>query len=242
MSGYVDLHDHSLFGVDDGAKTLEQSVEMIRRLHDVGYRRVCVTPHIRAGYWENRRPDMQSRLETLRTALDAAGLAGDDGVQLRLGAEVHMDSGFVELVDSGEVVALGDGGYVLLELPNNTPPPQLEELIFHTSLAGYSTVMAHPERYEPLMRDRARLRRIQERGTLMQISVTSLAGKFGWRCKRAATKLISEGLCDYVATDVHSPEGVDKYVRPGIAKLHKLVGDRKADELLRRTPNRVLGP
>jgi protein-tyrosine phosphatase len=201
---------------------------------------------------------MESRLETLRTALAAAGLGagasgaeandgqaddeeGGAGIELRLGAEVHMDSGFIDLVDSGEVVALGAGGYILLELPNNAPPPQLEELIFHTSLAGYSTVMAHPERYEPLMKDRDRLRKIQERGTLMQISVTSLAGKFGWRCKRAAVKLINEGLCDYVATDVHSPEGVDEYVVPGIAKLHKMVGDRKANQLLRHVPNQVLG-
>ncbi len=241
MSGYVDLHDHSLFGVDDGAKTVEESVEMLRQLHDVGFRRICVTPHVRTGYWENRRADMQSRLETLRKAADCAGLDGDEGIELRLGAEVHMDSGFVDLVDSGEVVPLGDGGYVLLELPNNAPPPQLEEIIFHTSLAGYSTVMAHPERYEPLMKDRDRLRKIQDRGTLMQVSVTSLAGKFGWRCKRAAAKLISEGLCDYVATDVHSPDGVDRYVRPGIEKLHKLVGDRKAAQLLRVVPNRVLG-
>jgi protein-tyrosine phosphatase len=242
VSGYVDLHDHSLFGVDDGAKTVEESVEMLRRLHAIGYRRVCLTPHIRVGYWENRRPDMMSRLETLRTAMDAAGLGGEDGVELRLGAEVHMDSGFLDLIDSGEVVPLGEGGYVLLELPNNAPPPQLEKLIFHTSLAGYSTVMAHPERYEPLMKDRKRLREIQARGTLLQISVTSLAGKFGWRCKRAAAKLINEGLCDYVATDVHSPDGVDKYVRPGIEKLHKMVGDTMADQLLRHVPQRVLGP
>jgi len=242
VSGYVDLHDHSLFGVDDGAQSVDESLAMLRGLHAVGYRRVCVTPHMRTGYWENRRDDMTSRLNTLRSAMSGTELDGDDGLELRLGAETHMDSGFLDLLQTGEIVPLGEGGHVLLELPNNAPPPQLEQLIFQVGLAGYDTVMAHPERYEPLMRDRARLRQIRDRGTLMQISVTSLAGKFGWRCKRAAKKLLTEGLCDYVATDVHSPEGVERYIRPGIEALKRIVGEEHAHDLLAVVPQRVLGP
>ena len=83
---------------------------------------------------------------------------------------------------------------------------------------------------------------MRDRGILLQISVTSLAGKFGWRTKRIAAKLLSAGLCDLVATDVHSSEGVQQYVPSALARLDKLVGPDKAQELLSTKPNQVLGP
>ena len=240
MPGYVDLHDHALPGVDDGAPDLDASLAMLRGLYDLGYRRVALTPHVRTGYWENRRPGLERVLASLREAV-AAGEPDLADLDLRLGAENFLDDTLFDLLKRGELIPLGEGGHVLIELPATGVPPMLEEMLFQVQLEGLTPVLAHPERYQQLVTDRDRLRALQDHGTLLQVSVTSLSGKFGWRTKRSATKLIKDGLCDLVATDAHSPDDVAQYAAPGLDRLHKLVGAETARRLLEETPNAVLG-
>ena len=109
MPPLVDLHDHSLPGVDDGAETLEESLAMLRGLYDLGYRRIALTPHVRRRRWRNRRKKLEPILNRLREAAVEEGM-GD--LDLRLGAENYLDSGFFDLLESGELIPLGDGGHV----------------------------------------------------------------------------------------------------------------------------------
>jgi protein-tyrosine phosphatase len=238
MPGYVDLHDHSLPGVDDGAKAQAESIEMLQRLQALGFSRVTCTPHVRRGWWDNER----EHLEPVFEGLCAAVAEELPGMELRLGAENFMEGWFFERLDAGELIPLGEGGHVLVELPHGETPAQLEQLLFRTHLAGHTPVLAHPERYHDLMKDLKRLQALRNRGVLMQVSLTSLGGKFGWWTRKCAQKLLAKGLCDLVATDVHSPEGVTEYVEPGLRRLRKLVGDQQTEELLGRAPGRVLGP
>ena len=238
MCGFTDLHNHLLFGVDDGAPELADSLAMLRGMSELGYTDIVVTPHVRTAYWENTRPALEERLSRLREAAAAEGL-GD--VRLHLGAENFLDAQFFELLGRGEAIPLAGGGHILVELPGEGTPPALDQMLFQIQLAGFTPVLAHPERYLDLATKPERLRALQERGTLLQVSVTSLARKFGRRLHKSAVRLVRQGLCDLVSTDAHSLDGIERFVAPGLAELRKLVGPAEAERLLSTTPRRVLG-
>jgi len=237
VPGYVDLHNHILFGVDDGAPDLADSLAMLRRFSELGYTDIALTPHIKTAFWENTRDELTPRLHRLREAAAADGL-GD--LRLELGAEHFVDARFFDLLEHGGVIPIGESGHILVELPGEGTPPALEQMLFQIQLAGLTPILAHPERYADLAKTPDRLRRVQDRGTLLQISLTSLAKKFGRRLRKTAVKLIKAGLCDLVSTDAHSPDGMERFVAPGLKELRKLVGEPKAERLLSTVPRRIL--
>ncbi len=194
FEGMTDWHSHILPGVDDGFKTLEDSLAMLRFYDELGVKRVWLTPHIMEDY-PNKTADLQKRFEELC-------LAWDGKVELRLAAENMLDALFEERLQAGDFLPIGkEGNHLLVETSYFNPPMNFDELIDDIFHAGYFPVLAHPERYRYMKE--ADYKDLRERGVISQINLMSLAGAYGETARRKAEWLLKEGMADLTGSDVH---------------------------------------
>ncbi|GGE98258.1 tyrosine-protein phosphatase [Hymenobacter cavernae] len=199
----VDMHSHLLPGLDDGAEALEQSVELVRAMQELGYRKLVMTPHVMGDFYKNTPAAIQAALVGLR---EAVAIAGITDIELACAAEYYLDEWFVQKLENGEEL-LSFGGakrYVLIETSYINEPFNFQEIIFQLKSAGYQPVLAHPERYTFLYDNFPALEKMRANDILLQVNLNSLAGYYSRGAKRVAEKLIDAGLVDLLGTDAHN--------------------------------------
>ena len=234
MSGFVDLHCHLLPGVDDGARTLADALEMARALVEVGVSTVAVSPHARAGYAPVEV--CVERLGTLRRALADAGVP----LTLELGAEnALVEDGFLEALGTPAARPVHRGPYVLVELPYTAPVPALPTLVFQMMRKGVIPLLAHPERCLELQRP-GRAAEVVGLGARLQLDLGALSGRYGPVARRTARTLLDAGLYTAAATDLHAPSGARRWIERALSDLRAFAGDAALERLFREGPARVL--
>lgn len=231
----VDLHNHILCDLDDGCVNEAESLELARLLVDAGYTDVAVTPHARADF----DPD-DALCDLRRTTLQAT--LEREGVPLRLhpGREHHLTPEFLERVVEKTVRTLGNGPYVLVELPFAGAVPNLRDVLFRVQLAGYRPIIAHPERCAHFVGRPDNAEALFDAGIAFQIEVGSLAGIYGSPAKKTAQVLIDRGLVSVAATDAHHPKSAELILAKGLRALEKSVGSAKLALWTEDNPARVL--
>ncbi|PJJ54578.1 tyrosine-protein phosphatase YwqE [Hymenobacter chitinivorans DSM 11115] len=204
----VDMHSHLLPGLDDGAETVEQSVELLRALRALGYRKLVMTPHIMGDFYKNTPEGVRAALKQLQDAATAAGITD---VTLECAAEYYLDEWLQQKIESKEPLLSfgGDKRYVLFETSYINEPFNFAETVFNLKSAGYQPVLAHPERYTYFYGRFEDLAKVRENGVLLQLNLNSLAGYYSAGAKRVAEKLIDAGLVDLVGTDAHNLKHTD---------------------------------
>ncbi len=223
----IDLHSHILPGLDDGADTLATSLKMARAYVGQDIQCVACTPHILPGLYHNTGPKIRAETARLQAHFD------EEGVPLRLvpGADNHIAPDFVNLLRSGDLLALSDSRYVLVEPPHHVAPVQLEALFFEILTAEYVPVLTHPERLSWIESHYTRIQGLAERGVWMQITSGSLLGRFGRRAKYWAERLLSENLVHILATDAHDVSRRPPDLLEGRMAVEKRAGAQKAEDL-----------
>ncbi|WP_426493259.1 tyrosine-protein phosphatase [Hymenobacter sp. 102] len=201
------MHSHLLPGLDDGAETMEQSVEMLRELYVLGYRKLIMTPHIMGDFYRNTPEGIRGALAAFRQAASAAGLGG---VELACAAEYYLDESFGPRLEREELLSFGgERRMVLVETSYINEPFNLAETIFNLKAAGYQPVLAHPERYTYLYGRFEELLRIRDMGVLLQVNLNSLIGYYSAGAKRVAEKLVDAELVDLLGTDAHNTKHLE---------------------------------
>ncbi|RME07697.1 MAG: hypothetical protein D6816_06390 [Bacteroidetes bacterium] len=195
----TDMHSHLVPGIDDGAKDLQNSLELIKRLSQLGFKRIITTPHVRPEYFPNTRETILSGFETLKAALSANG----SEIELGVAAEYFVDFEFMEYLEKEKLLTFS-GGKVLIETSTIAAPPNFQDIIFQLRLSGYLPVLAHPERY--LHMDLKTFQKLKELGCQFQVNLMSLAGHYGSKVKKHADLLIQNQLVDYFGTDCHNTQ------------------------------------
>ena len=199
----ADMHSHLLPGLDDGAETLAHSLDLLRALRALGFRKLVLTPHVMGDFYKNTPEGIRAALALLRTAAEAAGL-GD--VALDCAAEYYLDE-FLgrKLADGTELLTFGgERRFLLFETSYMNEPLNFYETVFEMKAQGYRPVLAHPERYTYLYGRFAEIEKLRaDHGVLLQINLNSLAGYYSPAARRVAEQLIDGGLVDFVGTDTH---------------------------------------
>ncbi|HEY4650476.1 MAG TPA: CpsB/CapC family capsule biosynthesis tyrosine phosphatase [Pontibacter sp.] len=196
----VDMHSHILPGLDDGAETLERSLELVQGMQQLGYRKLIMTPHIMSDFYRNTPEGIRERLQLLKGAVAEAGIE----IELGCAAEYYLDEVFLQkLEDDEELLTFGDR-CLLFETSFLNEPLNLREAIFKMQSRGYKPVLAHPERYSYFYGKFDELVNLREQGVLLQPNLNSLTGYYSPAAKAVAEKLIDNGLVDLVGSDVHS--------------------------------------
>lgn len=232
---YVDLHCHYVPGVDDGVRTMDEAFALLRGLRSIGYERVIATPHIRTAMFDNRRPGLE---RAYRELVDA-GAGSPDLPETGLAAEHYCDDVFWDLFTRGKAMPYPGGKAALVELHYEIWPLRLEERFFEMLVRGVRPVLAHPERYAALFRKTDPLDPMLEVGTVALLDLMSLVGRYGRAPRRAAERMLDEGVYYAACSDAHRPSDVP-LVAEAIERLRALVGDEEADALLADNPARIL--
>jgi protein-tyrosine phosphatase len=198
----IDLHTHILPGLDDGPRTLEESVAMARSAVADGIRVVAATPHVREDY-PTRAAEMERGVGELRQALATGGLTLD----VRTGGEIALDClGTLEADELARFGLAGNRSYLLIEFPYYGWPLDLGTRVFELHARGIIAILAHPERNAEVQAAPDRLGPLVEQGALFQVTAASLDGRLGRASRRAAFRLLELGLAHLVATDAHAPD------------------------------------
>jgi protein-tyrosine phosphatase len=232
----IDLHCHILPGIDDGAKTLDDSLAMARIAVADGIHTLACTPHIYPGMYMNDGPGIARACAHLQTELDRHGIA----LKLVVGADVHLVPGLIDGLKSGRVPTLHGSRYFLLEPSHTTPPPHLEEAVFNLIVAGYTPIVTHPERLSWVESHYPVFLRLIEQGAWMQVTAGALTGVFGRRARYWGERFVGEGHTHLLATDAHSTGRRLPRLTEGLEVARRLVGDKEAGRLVIERPAAVL--
>ena len=236
MTGYVDLHCHYLPAVDDGARTPEEAWQMCDELERLGFETAIATPHVRTVLFENSAERLR---ETYRRFVAEADRTSSP-LKTGLAAEYYCDDVFWVLFEKGEVLCYPGGSALLLELPQEMVPVNLQDRFFRMVVKGVRPLLAHPERHRFVFRTSEAIDGILRAGALAVLDLMSISGRHGEGPSRAAERMLDEGIYYAACTDAHRPEDA-QWIERGITRLHELVGEEEAQLLLAHNPREIIG-
>ena len=236
MIGFTDIHCHVLPKVDDGARSMEQSLEMLSIMYDEGIRSAILTPHYHGGY-------MQTDIETVRTRFDELNAARSryeklDRMELYLGCEAYYYPSVPEWLAEGRISSMADSDYVLLEFGFTMDRRMIFEGVTAVVNAGYLPIIAHVERYEDIVRDMKNVDELIARGAYLQINSEIFTS--GMRMKSFAKKLLKSGRVHFLATDAHSTGRRAPRLVEAAGYIAKHYGEDLCRKLLIENPEKVI--
>ncbi len=211
--GFTDWHSHILPGVDDGIKTLENSLEVLECYEKLGFRKVWLTPHV--------MEDVPNHPEKLREVFAKLKEAWKGELQIALAAENMLDSLFDERLQAGEVLPIGDeGNHLLVETSYFNPPMEFHEMLDDVKAKGFYPVLAHPERYRYMSEHDYEL--LKDMDVKFQANFMSAVGAYGETARKKLEWLLENGMIDLVGSDVHRLPIIKDMIRKSPSKKKTL--------------------
>lgn len=215
----VDFHSHLIPGIDDGSKSIDESVELIRRMQHWGYKKIITTPHIMSDFYQNSPEIIENGLNELKHNLKNNNIS----IELEAAAEYMLDDGFEQKFKSGKLLTFSNN-HILIEFSTLSAPYNLKQVLFDLQIAGYKIILAHPERYLYWYNDFTKYQDLKTRGIFFQLNMVSLCDFYSLAVRKNAIKLIRAGMIDFICTDLHN----DNYVEA----IEKCRSNRHLFELL----------
>jgi len=231
----IDLHNHLLPGIDDGAPDLDAALALARVAVQDGITHLVCTPHIHPGRYDNTPASIQAAQQLFVNALQQAGIA----LHVSSAAEVRFGMELMVAVGQGSIPFLGQwqGKQVLLlEFPHGEIPFGAERLTNWLLQRNIVPMIAHPERNKGIMRSPGKLKPFIEQGCLLQVTAGSVAGHFGPAAEEIAHDLLAEGLVTILASDAHNLQHRPPMLSEGLRHAARLIGDSNAEALVRQNP------
>ncbi len=197
-SMWVDFHSHLLPGIDDGCKTINDSLENIRELQHQGVRRIITTPHIFKELYPNTPEIIREKLALVKKALAENFM----DVEIEVSAEYYLDEWFCQNYDKMELLTI-PGNFILVETNYMDRPHFLEQIFFDLQTSGYKVIFAHPERYNYLLNNYQAFHTLHDSGILFQCNLLSFTGYYSPQIKKAAEYLLKHKMIHLVGSDIH---------------------------------------
>lgn len=225
---FVDIHSHILPGIDDGAKTWEDSLKMLRTASDEGIGTIIATPHY--GLY-NQDYDI-NHARTLVDEINQRAIASGIDIKVLLGNELYYIPGIVSSVVQGAAATMAGSKYVLIEFSEGIDPSDAEEAVREFTSTGYIPIIAHVERYTNLFdRSLSIITQLKNCGALLQVNTNSITGRGRQSIfhkkdnrNRLSIDLLTSGMVDFVATDAHNTAGRAPHILTAVEKMLDLVG------------------
>ena len=199
-----DIHNHILFGVDDGSENREMTIEMLKSYHEEGIHTIIATPHYNPAIWPVDREILRERFEEVKQLSEMVS----PDFSLYLGCEVfHHREETLEDLKNDRVLTMADSRYLLIEFPFHATYDRIRRGVTEAILTGHIPILAHVERYDCLLEDEERIHDLRSEGALIQVNAGSVTGMSGSDVKRFTHSLLKYGTVDFVATDAHKSTG-----------------------------------
>lgn len=215
-AGYVDIHSHVLPGIDDGAKTMQDSQFLLDSMKQLGFSKVITTPHTMGNVWNNTSDIINTTLHKVQSELPSLAQA----TNLQAASEYFLDEHLMELAVQGSLLPLKDS-YILVEMSYLNAPLQLYDFLFELQLKGYQLILAHPERYSFLHANKKEYTKLKKAGCKFQLNLLATVGYYGKEVAEITDVLLKEEMYDFVGSDIHHKFHIESFLRKVTIGQHK---------------------
>lgn len=235
----IDIHSHILPHIDDGARTIDEALTMLKMAIDQGVTTQVLTPHIHLGKFNNTKQHIEQAFIQFKDIVDTANLP----IKLLLGAECRIGPEIMQLVNQNAIPCLGEvegKKTFLLEFPRTEVPFGSDNLVRWLLAKNYLPIIVHPERNSTFLKNRSKLQIFIDLGCPLQITASSITGKFGADVQQMTEELLIAGEVTVIASDCHNLKGRAPDLLEGYKAASKVIGEDQAISLVDLNPSKLL--
>lgn len=232
----IDIHNHILPGIDDGAKDEKMSLQMLRMAVEDGMTHLIATPHFHYRRGHASPEEIKSTLSLMQEMADEEGIP----VRLYAGNELYYTHDLLNMVKAKEALTLADSDYVLLEFSPGTEQRKIQNAVYQFLSEGYYPIIAHMERYEAFYKHPDFVETILKMGAHYQVNSGSIAGDAGWMLKRFTRKMLKSGVIQFVATDAHDLQKRKPDLSAASDWIERKLGESEMEEYFYENPLKIL--
>lgn len=227
----IDIHNHIIYGVDDGSRSIEESLEMINLYRKAGFSKIIATSHYDKSRYITYPDDIIKKADILNSRLEK------EGIDFRIypGQEIQIEIDTLEKINNGDVLSLNNSRYVLCELSFASKPNFLKDLIYQMQLEGYVPIIAHAERYPYVSEDINWLLDFIKMGALIQVNYSSIKSHHD-----TMKELLERNMVHIIATDAHKSKWRSPYIVECKDEIIDIIGEDKFEKLSNINPNLVI--
>ena len=232
----IDFHTHILPNIDDGARNIDETIQLMQEAQKAGFEAIISTSHYMEGYYETNVPEREMWVNVIYQKVQEENL----NMKLYLGNEIYLSEDIISLLEEGKASTMNDTSYVLFEMPLNIEPLNLYHVVHDMLQYKLVPILAHPERYTFVQQTPELISELIEKGVLMQCNYASIDGYYGKRAKVIAKKLLENNMVHFLGSDVHRPNTIYPRIPEILKKLTELIGKEKLEELTTTNPKLAL--
>ena len=236
MDNMYDIHCHALQGVDDGASSLQEALDILGMEYKDGVRTVILTPHFRRMMFGTSRERVRGQFEILE---EAAKKALPD-MRLYLGCEFHSNMDMVDFLQKEESYLMAGTNFVLVEFSGRDSLEYISDRIYQLVANGYEPIIAHVERYSVFWNKLESVEHMVRMGARMQINAESVIGRSGRHEKKFCHKLIERDLLSYIGSDAHYISVRRPFMGECAKYVAKKFGQDYAERIFVKNPSEIL--
>lgn len=230
----IDIHSHILPGIDDGSKNINMTLHMIKMAVESGTKDIVATPHFCRGYGEKPYNEVKNLVGEFNKLAKGEGL----DINIHYGQEVYYSEQIIDDYKSGLIGTINDSRYMLIELPMRSFDSDTLEVIYELQVKGIIPILAHPERYRPIIEKPERINKFINEGFLFQMNAGSIEGQFGNSVKKTAEILLANNIYNFIGSDAHNDTNRCTGIDRGIELVKKK--SKINEELFRESSRRLL--
>lgn len=232
----IDMHSHILFGVDDGAKTINDSISILKEEVTKGVSHIILTPHYKKKLFDSNFNNVSENFELLKKLAENENIE----IELFLGSEVYFDSDYYEVLCNDSIYTLAGSDYMLIEFSELNTPRNIPEICYEVRLKGYIPVLAHVERYEDLYYNNKLIKEILYEGAHLQVNASSVINKESKKSCKFVNFLLKNELVSFVASDVHNLDTRKFYLDEAYKSVKKNYGETYADIIFEKNQQNII--
>ena len=236
----IDIHSHIIPNVDDGARSVEETFNILKEAQEAGFTDVILTSHFLLNYYETNAQELIFWKEKLQEVLKKQGTK----INLHSGMEIYitnqLEKQMEELLENKKILTLANSRYMLIELPLATNVKYFDYVVYYLEAKGIKPIIAHPERYKCVQKDPDIVEEYIEKGCLIQCNYGSIVNLYGREAEKTIKTLLKKNQVHFLGSDVHRENGTYLIILDAIKKIRKIIGENKINELTTINPKKIL--
>lgn len=233
----IDIHTHILPNIDDGARSIEETFNLIKEAKNAGFEAIVLTSHYKEGFYETDVKEREVWVNAIYENLKAKNI----DVKIYLGNEIYMSENIIKLLEEEKASTINDTSYVLFELPEDEEPENLYDKIYEMKQCKIVPILAHPERCKFIQKEPELVYELIQDGVLIQSDYGSIVGEYGQKAQIIVEKLLQNNMVHMLGTNAHRQNTIYSKMPQILAELNEIVGEETLKELTTTNPMLVLG-